>query len=306
MATISVFGEPLLELASASAGSVLGDAVLGVAGDTLNTSVYLSRLGHDVRFITALGEDAYSDAILGRLRDEGVSTQHVGRHPSRVPGFYAIRTDDTGERFFTYWRDQSATRAFFELADASALIESAIDSELFYFSGISLAILSTGDRDTLIDVARRCNGRVAFDGNYRPYGWQSTSTARAYMETVGEIADAVLPTSEDDDKLFGAAEPVDHASRWRSYGVDTVVVKNGPDGAWVFDRADDAQHVTVDDVIQPVDTTGAGDSFNAAFLAAWLNGQSAYDAALAGNRLAAQVIKHHGALIPLSAMPGAG
>ncbi|MEM1174545.1 MAG: sugar kinase [Pseudomonadota bacterium] len=302
MATISVFGEPLLELASQSAGEVLGASVLGIAGDTLNTSVYLSRLGHDVSYITALGEDSYSDAIVQRLNDEGVSTTNVARHPSRVPGLYAIRTDETGERYFTYWRDQSAARAFFELDASTALIESAITADLFYFSGISLAILSPTHRDALLDVAKRCEGKVAFDGNYRPYGWQSPAAARVYMESVGEIASAVLPTSEDDDKLFGSAEPVDHARRWRGYGVDTVVVKNGPDGAWVLDGSSDAQHADVEQTIRPIDTTGAGDSFNAAFLAAWLNGQSAFDAAAAGNRLAGQVIQHRGALIPTSAM----
>ena len=303
MASVSVFGEPLLEIASQQSGKVLGPSVLGVAGDTLNTAVYLSRLGHEVSFITALGTDAYSDALLGRLTDEGISVGCVGRHPFKMPGLYAIRTDETGERYFVYWRDTSAARAFFDLKNAEELIESAVSSDLFYFSGISMAILSAADRDRLLDVARRCSGAVAFDGNYRPYGWSSVDEARSYLERVGEFASIVMPTSEDDDALFGAAEPLAHGKRWRSYGVDTVVVKNGPDGAWLIEASGEATHAKVDEVIQPLDTTGAGDSFNAAFLAAFLHGDSLVDAARAGNNLAARVIQERGALIPLQSMP---
>lgn len=306
MANISVFGEPLLELASQVSGSVLGAAQLGIAGDTLNTSVYLARLGHNVSFITALGTDTYSDAIIERLNAEGVTTNHICRHPHRVPGLYAIRTDADGERYFTYWRDQSAARDFFSLPDAIPSISSAMQADLFYFSGISLAILSPERRDDLLSIAEASAEKgvaVAFDGNYRPYGWQSTDAARECLRSVGGIASVVLPTSEDDDKLFGAAAPVEHAARWKQLGAETVVVKNGPDGAWVMAGAADVEHVPVAEVIQPTDTTGAGDSFNAAFLAAFLDGQSASASAKMGNALAARVIQRRGALIDTSDMP---
>lgn len=306
MAKVSIFGEPLLEIASESSGAALGPARLGVAGDTLNTAVYLARLGHDVRFITALGEDAYSDSIVDLLHAEGVSTKYIARHPSRVPGLYAIRTDESGERYFTYWRDQSAARDFFSLPVADAYVRSAINSDVFYFSGISLAILSPEHRAAMLAVGGECaraGVNVAFDGNYRPYGWQSTDTARRCLTAVGGIASIVLPTSEDDDKLFGQATPVEHASRWLAAGARTVVVKNGPDGAWVHESGGGMAHVPVEEVVQPLDTTGAGDSFNAAFLAAFLDGRPAPEAAKHGNRLAGRVIRHRGALIARSEMP---
>lgn len=305
MARICVFGEPLLELTSTSAGDVLGPARLGIAGDTLNTSVYLARLGHDVSFVTALGIDVYSDAIVARLQREGVSTGAIARHPTRTPGLYAIRTDDSGERHFTYWRDQSAARDFFSLAEAQRSISSALEADLFYFTGISLAILSPNHRDELLKVAQACAGRgvrIAFDGNYRPYGWESEESARACLQSIGEIASVVLPTSEDDDRLFGKATPSEHAARWQSMGAETVVVKNGPDGAWVLD-GEKIEHAPVEQVIAPTDTTGAGDSFNAAFIAAWLNGAASFEAAKSGNRLASRVIQRRGALIPRAEMP---
>ncbi|MEL6209422.1 MAG: sugar kinase, partial [Pseudomonadota bacterium] len=300
MAKISLFGEPLLEIASASAGATLGPSQLGVAGDTLNTAVYLARLGHEVSFITALGQDAYSDAIVARLEDEGVSTRAIARHPSRVPGLYAIRTDATGERYFTYWRDTSAARDFFSLPEAADYMRAARDSDLFYFTGISLAILTPAHRDALLAVARGCQEHgttVAFDGNFRPYGWASLDDARERFDAVGRIASVVLPTSEDDDKLYGAASPPEHAARWRGLGARSVVVKNGAEGAWLLEGEGEAYCVGVDQVIQPTDTTGAGDSFNAAFLGALLDGHPMAGAAMKGNQLAGRVIQHRGALI---------
>ena len=304
MASVSIFGEPLLELSSTGSGSVLGPAVLGVAGDTLNTSVYLARLGHEVRYVTALGTDVYSDAIVERLVSEGVSTEFELRHPTRTPGLYAIRTDSRGERFFTYWRDQSAARAFFSLPGAEQTLNAAMACDLFYFTGISVSILPVEHRDqllVLVNEAVRRGIKVAFDGNYRPHGWESESAARACFESVATVADLVLPTSEDDDKLFGKATPAEHASRWRDSGTRCAVVKNGPEGAWVLD-GDRTEHVPVAEIVAPRDTTGAGDSFNAAFLAAWLDGRSSREAAEQGNALAARVIRQRGALIPRSAM----
>lgn len=306
MAKISLFGEPLLEIASESAGATLGPSRLGVAGDTLNTAVYLARLGHEVSFITALGQDAYSDAMVARLEEEGVSTQAIARHPSRVPGLYAIRTDATGERYFTYWRDTSAARDFFSLPEATTHMRVARESDLFYFTGISLAILTPAHRDALLEVARGCveqGAKVAFDGNFRPYGWASLDDARERFDAVGRIASVVLPTSEDDDKLYGNATPAAHAARWRALGSERVIVKNGAQGAWLLEGEEDAYCVGVDRVIQPTDTTGAGDSFNAAFLAALLDGQPMASAAMMGNRLAGEVIQHRGALIARSQMP---
>ncbi|MEM9030992.1 MAG: PfkB family carbohydrate kinase, partial [Pseudomonadota bacterium] len=178
-----------------------------------------------------------------------------------------------------------------------------IESDLFYFSGISLAILPPADRDRLLAIARRCQGQVAFDGNYRPYGWQSINVARRCLEAVGKIATIALPTAEDDNALFGPASAEDHGRRWRAYGVGVVAVKDGADGAWVIEGDETPGHVRVERRVQPVDTTGAGDSFNAGFLAAWLDGKPAFLASAAGNRLAGQVIQHRGALIPHDAMP---
>lgn len=305
MTRVTVFGEPLLELSTAQGGR-FGPAHLSFAGDTLNTSVYLARLGVQVDYITALGTDPWSDALVEAIKDEGIGTGNILRHPSRMPGLYAIQTDEAGERSFTYWRDQSAARAFFDLPGASDCLQSVMDSQLFYFSGISLSILDAHGRSALTHLAKKARAKglpVAFDGNYRPRGWDSAQEARAAMREIAPALAIVLPTHEDDDALFGPNTPAAHALRWRAAGADLVVVKRGPDGAVVFDGTGPGCRVPVPEAVQPRDTTGAGDSFNAGFLAAYLKGCPPAHAALQGHKLAGTVIQYPGAIIPETAMP---
>lgn len=305
MIRVSVFGEPLLELSTAQ-GGCFGPARLSFAGDTLNTAVYLARLGIQVEYITALGTDPWSDALVEAIKDEGIGTRNILRHPSRMPGLYAIQTDEVGERSFTYWRDQSAARAFFDLPGAHDCLQTVMDTQLFYFSGISLSILDVHGRTGLTNLAKGAQAKgvpVAFDGNYRPRGWSSLQQARAAMRDIAPAVAIVLPTHEDDDALFGPNTPAAHALRWRAAGADLVVVKRGPNGAVIFDGTGPGRCVPVLEPVQPRDTTGAGDSFNAGFLAAYLKGCPPADAAVQGHKLAGTVIQYPGAIIPASAMP---
>ena len=109
---IAAIGEAMIEM------SITGDeAQLGVAGDTLNTAVYLKRAAPqiDVDYITRLGRDGFSERIKSYIADQSLGTSAIETDEDRVPGLYAITTDHHGERSFSYWRDQSAARRLFQL-----------------------------------------------------------------------------------------------------------------------------------------------------------------------------------------------
>ena len=89
---IACIGECMLELSGAAHGRM----TLSFGGDTLNTAVYLARLGRSVDYLTALGDDPYSDWMINEWQAEGVGTNSVLRVPTLLPGFYAIRTDARG------------------------------------------------------------------------------------------------------------------------------------------------------------------------------------------------------------------
>lgn len=302
---IAIIGEPLLELSHPGA-EVFGPAQFGFAGDTLNTAVYLSRLGTEVDYVTALGLDPYSEALLAAMRAEGVGTELILRHPSRVPGLYAIQTDASGERSFTYWRSESAAREFFDIAGGEQALDAARACDALYLSGISLSLFDAAGRQKLAilaDEMRRAGKPVVFDPNYRARGWPTPEAARQAFAGFARHASLALPTLDDDVALFGAQPMASHAAYWQGLGVETVVVKCGADGAHIFQRGEAAEHVPVPRPVVPRDTTGAGDSFNAAFLHRWLSGADLPEAVLAGHELAGRVVQHPGAILPLSGMP---
>lgn len=288
-------GECMLELAPAADGWRLGHA-----GDTFNTALYLAREGVPVGYLSALGTDPFSAGMRAAWRAEGIDDSLVLSDAARLPGLYAIRTDEHGERTFYYWRDRSAVRNLFRLDGIEEALARAAQAELLYLSGITLSIFEAEDRTRLLALAaavRRNGGMVAFDPNYRPAGWPDAATARDSMREFSTEIDIVLATFEDERTLWSDVDAGASAARWHTWGVREVVIKLGATGA-MASVGGISVHESAERVAHVVDTTGAGDSFNAAYLALRRGGADIATAARAGNRLAAQVIQVSGAILP--------
>jgi 2-dehydro-3-deoxygluconokinase len=250
-----------------------GTLTRGHGGDTLNTAVYLSRLGMSVDYVTALGNDSWSDEMVAQWRSEGIGTRLVRRVEGRLPGLYIIQTDRAGERRFVYWRDSAAARILFDLPDAAQLGSALAQYDLLYFSGITLSIYSDPGRIRLfaaVDAARDRGGKFAFDTNFRPRGWPDLAVAKTLYRHRASGAERVLKLAWPAVKLAAA-------------GTETII-EAAP-------------------VKRLVDTTAAGDSFAAAYLAVRLRGGGPVAAAQAGHRLAGAVVGFPGAIIPRDAMP---
>jgi len=294
---IALIGECMIELQHRADGSLHQS----FGGDTLNTAVYLRReLGEtgSVDYVTALGDDSFSDAMCKQWKDEGLGLGRVQRLPGRLPGLYCIQTDANGERKFLYWRNEAAVRDCFTTPAAEPILAALPDYDVVYFSGITLAVLGDIGRERLLQTlveTRRRGGKVVFDNNYRPRLWAGIDAARtAYHRVLAEV-DIALLTEDDERALFGYA---DSEQVFAAYpGIDEVVLKRGADDClicWAGERF----AVPAVKVEKVVDTTAAGDSFSAAYLASRLKGSSPEQAALAGHRLASRVIQVPGALIP--------
>jgi 2-dehydro-3-deoxygluconokinase len=228
------------------------------------------------------------------------------RTPGRMPGLYLIETDKSGERQFHYWRETSPARELFERADWSVVAERLLTASTVYFSGITLSLYSNlgiGRFLATVELARQNGVTIAFDGNFRPRAWKGDLVrGRAVFTEALKRVDIALPTFEDEALLWGDASPAATVRRLQAFGINEIAVKNGPNGALVV--AEGRQEIVpVPQVVSPVDTTAAGDSFNAAYLAARQQGESAFAAVEAAHRLAGEVIGHRGALMPRA--PGA-
>ncbi|RIV91520.1 sugar kinase [Aurantiacibacter xanthus] len=276
-----------------------GGAGLRYGGDTLNTAIHLARAGLDVAYVTAIGSDPISDALVAAWAAEGIDTRHVLRHPQRNPGIYAIHVDAHGERSFLYWRDRSAARKMFELPGIDAALAEAAPAKLVYFSHISLAVISPEGREQLLGLSekRKADGRaVAYDSNYRPALWPDQHAARALSERAMAAATIGLPTNSDERELWQTSEDeLEIARRWLAFGQDMVAVKAAERGC-VLGTADEAPRLILAQPAEVIDSSGAGDAFNAGFLGGWLGGQPWVDCVEAGQALARKTLSHQGAI----------
>ena len=290
-------GECMVELAREQGGR-FGFAV---GGDTFNTAVYLARSGVNTAYLTALGDDPYSQAIVDKAAAEQVDSSAIARIPGRLPGLYLIETDPQGERSFYYWRETSPAREVFSTAVLPEVEAALSRAALIYFSGITLWLYTRDGLATFLNsiaLARQGGARIAFDSNYRIRLWGGDpEPARLAFAGAIALADIVLPSLDDERLLWGDSSAEAVLARYAEAGVDEVVVKDGERGACLLQDGR-AQHIPVPAQVAPVDTTAAGDSFNAAYLAARLAGLLPSEAVLYGHRLSAIVVSHRGAIAP--------
>jgi len=299
MTRIACIGECMIELSAAGERAMR----LAYAGDVCNTAVALARLarGEDVvvQFVTRVGDERHSEAMIAEWGEEGIDTALVDRVPGRAPGLYLIDLDEHGERSFTYYRSESAARQLLADDDHAATLRAGLDgADWVHLSAITLSILGEGAHErllALLDDLRPGGTRVSLDTNYRPRGWPSAGDARRRIGDVLARCDLALPTLDDERALFGDRHLDGCMDRLRAGGVPEVAVKLGPAGACVaWDGA--TERVPALDGVRVVDSTGAGDAFDAGYLHARLTGQDPPAAAAAGNALAAQTLGHPGAI----------
>jgi 2-dehydro-3-deoxygluconokinase len=299
MTKVACIGECMIELKQADGGLFSR----GYGGDTLNTSVYLARLGVGVDYITALGDDPMSDEMVVGWATEGIGTRRVARLKGKLPGIYMIQTDAFGDRRFFHWRDSAAARSLMDLPETGEILEALATYDVIYLSAITLSIYSPQGRTKLIGAlgsARKHGARIVFDTNFRARGWPDPDVARAVFAEAFAVSDVVLASPEDLLPLYPDESDEQLMAR---ISCNEVVLKLLSPGSIVRSEGV-SQEVRPEPITQPVvDTTAAGDSFSAAYIAARLAGVAPVDAAHAGHRLGGVVVCYPGAIIPRSAMP---
>jgi 2-dehydro-3-deoxygluconokinase len=301
---VACLGECMVELREQAPGLL----AQGIAGDTYNTAVYLRRLvppkDMAVDYATCVGGDQFAPSLFQAWRDEGIGDTLARTVPERSTGLYAIRTDAHGERHFSYWRERSAARAYFE-GDASPLERQADEIDVLYLSGISLAIMGPElppRLRSLLERLRQRGARIVFDNNYRPRLWANRQVAQAAFAHLYALADIALVTLDDEMALHGLASAQAALQQALALPCAELVIKRGASPTLVRLADELPSEIPVHAVARVVDTTAAGDSFAAGYLAKRLRGESPEASAEWGNRLAATVIQHPGAIVPREAM----
>lgn len=299
---VASLGECMIELSDLGAAD--GRVAMGVAGDTLNSAIYLARCCKgapiEVDYLTALGVDQLSQRIIEAIEAESVGTSSIARLADKLPGIYAIELDDEGERSFRYWRSQSAARVM--LDEGGIELTTLQTYDVLCLSAITLAILSDQARSKLMDVCAhmKATGKVVvFDSNYRPALWRDVQEARDVISAMWAVTSVGLPSRDDEASLWPGETPEQLFAR---LNLGEIAMKDGAGGPWLW-AGQSLPKGSYPAALEVVDTTSAGDAFNAGYLAGRLRGLAPHDAAQAGHALASAVIGQKGAIIARAAMP---
>jgi len=299
MSNIIVMGECMVEFGLAGDSSLYKK---GFAGDVYNTGIYIKRCVKDaanVQFLTTVGDDPLSFEMMAMMEQESLDTSLVYQSETAKMGLYLINIDNDGERSFTYWRDTSAAKQVVKLLNDDGGSQRLVQTDIFFFSGISIAILSENDRQKLwrLILELKASGtKIVFDPNYRPTLWTSLNETRAAYAAAFELADIALPGVDDHMALYNAKSAEDVAVFIEQFSVNEIIIKNGSKGM-LLSIDGEHHHVSVEPVKNVVDTTSAGDAFNGSYLSARLLGKSPEQAAMFAAKVSGRVIQHKGAIV---------
>lgn len=289
---VVTFGEAMLMLVADRPGP-LEDAqsfVKRTAGAETNVAIGLARLGLAVGWVSRLGTDSMARYLLGTMQREGIDCSHVVCDPTQRTGFqFKGRVAGGGDPAVEYHRRGSAASRFEPgQIDLPWLTSARHLHATGVFAALSDNCLATTRR--ALAAMREAGRTISFDPNLRPTLWPSPERMREVINELAAQADWVLPGIEEGRFLTGADTPEGIARFYRERGAKLVVVKLGPEGAYVDGEAGSGR-IAGFPVAQVVDTVGAGDGFAVGVISALLEGRSVTDAVRRGAWIGARAVQ---------------
>ncbi|MGL6175045.1 MAG: sugar kinase [Cellulosilyticaceae bacterium] len=294
MARVILIGEPMALFIADQTGSLetIQRFSKSAAGAEMNVAIGLKRLGHEVSYITKLGKDPFGTYLKKFLDGENINTEFVKFDPHYPTAFQLKAKTEAGDPDVVYYRNGSAA--------SNLQIEDVEDIEMrlfdhFHLTGIFPAVSSTSRATLLylIEKAKNSGLTTSFDPNLRLTLWKDHDKM---VNTINKIAckcDMVLPGVSEGKILTGFDEPKDIADFYLDRGVKIVVIKCGPEGAYVKTKTEEhfVKGYKVDKVI---DTVGAGDGFAVGFLSGVLEKLALEECTARANAIGALQVMHEG------------
>ncbi|KXF75894.1 2-dehydro-3-deoxygluconokinase [Paramesorhizobium deserti] len=291
---IIALGEPLIEFNQTRGQENGAHYRLGHGGDTSNAAIAAARQGASVGYVTALGADAFGDEFLKLWHEEKVDASRVIRDGGAHTGVYFVSHGPEGH-VFSYLRAGSAAS---RLSPAALPMDYIGSAKYLHLSGISQAISATACDAVFaaIEEARANGVRISYDTNLRLKLWP-LARARAISHATIPLCDVIFPSLEDATVLTELDEPQAIVDFYLRLGVPLVVLKLGPEGALV--ATGDGRWRVKGIAVETVDATGAGDTFDGAFLSMLVLGEGPLEAAGYANAAAALSTCGYGAVAPI-------
>ncbi len=290
---IVCLGEPLIEFNRPKEGD--GRTWLqGFGGDSQNVAIAAARQGASTGYLTSLGQDWMGDAFMDLWKAEGVDASRVTRHPTAPTGVSFVTHSAAGHKF-DYLRKNSAASL---MRPDTLAVDYITGAKVFHFSAIGQAISESARAtcDAAMEAARKAGVKVSYDTNLRLRLWE-LDLARKVIDATIARCDIVLPSLEDSQQLTGFKEADAIADYYLRLGAPLVALKMGSEGSLIATK--DERTRVPPHKVAAVDATGAGDTFDGAFLTRLLAGDDAVSAAHYANVAAALSTTGYGAVTPM-------
>jgi len=291
---LACFGEPLMELTRVERDGEPPSYRPGYGGDTSNCAIAAARQGARTAYLSAVGDDSFGRELRALWRSEGVDDSAVWTDAAAPTGLYIITPSPAG-RDFAYYRAGSAASRY---RPSDLPLDLLARVRIVQLSGISQAV-GEGPCDAgfhLIEAARDAGCEVAYDTNLRLKLW-SLERARAVMHGAIERCTVALPSVDDSRVLTGLDEPDAIADAYLRRGPRIVALKLGAEGVLVATAG--RRERLAPNRVEAIDATGAGDTFDGAFLARLAADDDPFEAARYANAAAALTTTGYGAVAPI-------
>ena len=268
------------------------------AGDTLNFCNYLDKKKLNAFFLSAIGKSEINQSLLDFVKSKKISTKYIKKINQFEVGLYLIKNKDNGEKQFFYWRDESAAKHYFNNIDFLNLYKELKNFDYIYFSGITLSIIHISKLNNfikLLKLLKRKKIKIVFDFNIRPSRWNKKNL-NIFLDSVLKFVDICFLSGEDMNYWKNKNDIKSYEQIVRKYKLKHSIFRKNAKFTYVF--LNKTRYVFKNKLLKRVvDTSGAGDGFNAAYLSNFIVNNDPVLALKAGSSLGSKIVMKKGAIV---------
>ena len=268
------------------------------AGDTLNFCNYLDKKKLNAFFLSAIGKSEINKSLLNFVRSKKISTKYIKQINQFELGLYLIKNKDNGEKQFFYWRDESAAKQYFNNIDFLNLYKELKNFDYIYFSGITLSIIHISKLNNfikLLNLLKSKKIKIVFDFNIRPSRWNKKNL-NIFLDSVLKFVDICFLSGEDMNYWKNKNNIKSYEQIVRKYKLKHSIFRKNAKFTYVF--LNKTRYVFKNKLLKKVvDTSGAGDGFNAAYLSNFIVNNDPVLALKAGSSLGSKIVMKKGAIV---------
>ena len=267
------------------------------AGDTLNFCNYLDKKKLNAFFLSAIGKSEINQSLLDFVKSKNISTKYIKQINQFEIGLYLIKNKDNGEKQFFYWRDESAAKQYFNNIDFINLYKELKNFDYIYFSGITLSIIHVSKLNNFIKLLKLLKSKkikIVFDFNIRPTRWNKKNLNN-FFDSVLKFVDICFLSGEDMSYWKNKNGIKSYEQIVRKYKIKHSIFRKNAKFTYVFLNKN--KYVFKNKLLKKVvDTSGAGDGFNAAYLSNFIANNDPILALKAGSTLGSKIVMKKGAI----------